>query len=531
MADPTPHPTPSATPAAASTSTSASASAVSTPAPTPGPAAKGAIEAASAVKPKAAPVELTGFRSALSHTGIPHSVLTWKPKLPSRNWLIFWTITASLSGAYYYDTRECNRIKQETIKAVEGKGQEVLEGGSLGSTRRITVWGAKWGGDEDTDRALRYFRKYVKPYLVAAAIDYDLPTSPLHGSITRQVHASILAQRRQALGLEPLPPILSLPGVLSPEETRKKELEGGVVLVGRASMKEYFEGLRRGWTGGVDAWDWEKSIEGRLETDGVFDEPKTAPEVLETPIEAQAGTPEAASQEPAAVPAPSPSAKPSSGLGFLSRSAPSPITHAGDVSAASAGPQIPAHWHVPPNPLPAQPPLLLLPFENHIGFTQIPAMIASFFNERYRVQEGADAALALINSDVRPISKDDLEFDKKTEGYYNKAALELPKRIGHARKDYYDALAPRIDEVRAYEYGTREMTEEEKKSGKVVKLDELKEERKKKELRWMGNEEGWEIVKPEAEVAWNEGWEKWLKVFELPEKGKKDPTGGESKLA
>ncbi|WVF66312.1 hypothetical protein IAT40_001052 [Kwoniella sp. CBS 6097] len=526
MADPTPPPPTPATPAAPAAPT-ASASA-STPTPSPGPAAKGAINAASAsaAKPKIAPpAELTGFRSALSHTGIPHSVLTWKPKLPSRNWLIFWTITASVSGAYYYDRRECNRIKEETIKQVEGRGQEVLEGGSLGSTRRITVWGAKWGGDEDTDRALRYFRKYVKPYLVAAAIDYDLPTSPLHGSITRQVHASILAQRRQALGLDPLPPILSLPGVLSPEETRRKELEGGVVLVGRASLKEYFEGLRRGWTGGVDAWDWEKSVEAKLESDGVFDEPKVETEsaVLDTAVEtiAEAVTPEG--QEPASGPASSSStsAKPSTGLGFLSRPA-APTSTPINPSSTSAGPQIPAHWHVPPNPLPAQPPLLFLPFENHIGFTQIPAMISSFFNERYRVQEGADAALALINSEVRPISKDDLEFDKKTEGYYNKAAMELPKRIGEARKDYYDALAPRITEARAYEMGTREMTDEEKKSGKVVKLDELKEERKKKELRWMGNEEGWEIVKPEAQVSWNEGWENWLKVFELP--GKKSST-------
>ncbi|OCF43773.1 mitochondrial import inner membrane translocase subunit TIM54 [Kwoniella heveanensis CBS 569] len=515
MAESTPSPPPTnpspAAPAAAATSAGTN--------PSPGPAAKGAINAAAAsastVKP--APVELTGFRSALSHTGIPHSVLTWKPKLPSRNWLIFWTITASLSGAYYYDRRECNRIKEETIRMVEGRGREVLEGGSLGSTRRVTVWGAKWGGDEDTDRALRYFRKYVKPYLVAAAIDYDLPTSPLHGSITRQVHASILAQRRQALGLEPLPPLLSLPGVLSPEETRKKELEGGVVLVGRASLKEYFEGLRRGWTGGVDAWDWEKSIESKLETDGVFAEPKPETEVLDAAVETpgEAATPE--STEFAAIPAPSPpSTKPPTGLGFLSRPTPSVTNSSSPSASASAGPQIPPHWHIPPNPLPAQPPLLLLPFENHIGFTQIPAMIASFFNERYRVREGADAALALINSEVRPISKDDLGFDKKTEGYYNKAALELPKRIGEARKDYYDALAPRINEARAYENGTREMTEEEKKSGKVVKLDELKEERKKKELRWMGNEEGWEIVKPEAEVAWNEGWENWLKVFELP---------------
>lgn len=28
--------------------------------------------------------------------------------------------------------------------------------------RRVTVYGAKWPGDEDFDQGLRYFRKYVK---------------------------------------------------------------------------------------------------------------------------------------------------------------------------------------------------------------------------------------------------------------------------------------------------------------------------------------------------------------------------------
>ncbi|WVR03287.1 hypothetical protein IAU60_000278 [Kwoniella sp. DSM 27419] len=505
-----PNPPPATTPKPAGTVPTPAAEAAASPS-----AGTSTIPNASgAVKPKVAPVELTGFRSALSHTGIPHSVLTWKPRLPSRNWLIFWTITASLSSAYYYDRRECKRIKAETIALVEDKGKEVLEGGSLGVPRRITVWGGKWGGDEDTDRALRHFRKYVKPYLVAAAIDYKLPTSPLHGSITRQVHAQILALRRQALGLEPPPPQLSLPGVLTPEEIRRKELEGGVVLVGRMSLKEYMEGLRRGWTGGVDAWDWDKEIQAKLDADGLFDEPK----VEETkPAGGEQGDAAAtASTVPASPTMPS---RPPTGLGFLSRPSPPalPASPAGGDSTP-AQPQIPAHWQVPPSPLPAQPPILLLPFVNHIGFTQIPHMIKSFFTERYRVREGADAALALINNTIRPMSHEDTEFGRETEAYYNKAARELPKRVGDARKDYYDSLRPRVDEARAYEMGQREMTPEETKSGKVVRLDELKEERKKKELRWMGNEEGWEIVKPQSEVAWVEGWENWLRVFELPKK-------------
>ncbi|OCF59783.1 mitochondrial import inner membrane translocase subunit TIM54 [Kwoniella mangroviensis CBS 10435] len=478
-----------------------------TPTPTPNPSSSKPPPVA---KPK--PVELTGFRSALSHTGIPHSVLTWKPKLPSRNWLIFWTITASISGAYYYDRRECKRIKEETIKKVESQGKEILQGGSLGLNRKVTVYGAKWPGDEDTDRALRYFRKYVKPYLVAAAIDYDLPTSPLHGSISRQIHAKILAQRRQALGLEPPSPQLSLPGVLSPEEYQKRELEGGVVLVGRASLKEYMEGLKRGWMGRVDSWKWEDEIENKLKNDGVFNQPQsTEPDA---PLE---NNPEVTNTPTAPIP------KATTGLGFLSRPQPPSPLQTGQSQQGTY--QIPERYHTPPSPLPPQPPILLLPFVNHIGFSQIPQMILSFFTERHRVKEGSEAALALINNHIRPFnpSSGDLDFDVASEEYYNKDSRKLPTKIEEARKDYYDNLKVRIEEARKYENGEREMSEEEKKSGKVVRVDDLMDERKKKELRWMGNEEGWEIIRPESQVSWDERWlngngngDGWLKVFELP---------------
>ncbi|WVQ85225.1 hypothetical protein IAT38_007390 [Cryptococcus sp. DSM 104549] len=507
MSEPTTTPPPSASAPTAGAPTS-------TPTPTPTSAsapAPGATAAGPRPPLPGAPAELpplTGFRSALEHTGLPRSVLLYKPRLPSRNWCIFWTILGSVSFAYSYDRRESKRIKEECVKEVEGFGREVLEGGSLGEVRKVEVWGARWGGDEDSDRALRYFRKYVKPYLVAAGIDYTLPTSPLHGSITRQIHARILASRRQSLGLAPTPPQLSLPGVLSPEEVRQKELEGGTVLVGRASLKEYLEGVRRGWEGGVGEWEWEKDVEGVLERDGVFDVKEVTP-VPEAEVAVAAGP------TPAQAPAPTPAQN--TPLGFLSRPSPS-LPTPGAPGAPTPTATIPAHLHTPPNPLPAQPPILLLPFTNHLGFTQLPHMIYDFFTERYRVQQGADAARALIYAQTRDLTREDtLEFGKEGEAYYGKAARELPKRIADARKEYYDNLAPRIEAARAYEAGQREMTEEEVKKGKVETVAELKEERKKKELRWMGSEEGWRIVEPQKEVVWRDGWEGWLKVFKAPE--------------
>jgi import inner membrane translocase subunit TIM54 len=41
-------------------------------------------------------------------------------------------------------------------------GKQVLEGGSLAEVRKIKVYGARCPEDGDDDRALRYFRKYMK---------------------------------------------------------------------------------------------------------------------------------------------------------------------------------------------------------------------------------------------------------------------------------------------------------------------------------------------------------------------------------
>jgi len=175
-------------------------------------------------------------------------------------------------------------------------------------------------------------------------------------------------------------------------------------------------------------------------------------------------------------------------------------------------------------------------------------MIYDFFTERLRTKAGAEAAIALIMGQTRdfigtpssradhevladpyasststgPVESPDTAFDEQSETYYKKAAWEVPERIAKAREDYYSSLATRLESVRALDRGEREMTKEERE-GKRVTENELREERKKKELRWRGMEEGWDIVRPETQVTWVDGWQGWLKVFKAPEKTQAEP--------
>jgi len=101
--------------------------------------------------------------AVLRYTGIPPSWFQKRPKLPSRNWLIFLSLTGSLIGLYAYDRRKCKQLQQEYIEKVKDFAEVPLD--SNGLPRKVRVYGAKWPGDDDWERSLKYFRKYVKVLL------------------------------------------------------------------------------------------------------------------------------------------------------------------------------------------------------------------------------------------------------------------------------------------------------------------------------------------------------------------------------
>ena len=293
--------------------------------------------------------------------------------------------------------------------------------------------------------------------------------------------------------------MLNLPGMLDPAEVEKRELEGGIVIVGRASLKEYIEGLKRGWFGRVDPWEWEKEVDEKLKYDGVFENPPVVSE--NEPVELEP-TPSRPNQLPGT-------------FSFLSRPQPPQAV----PSLPDSTPTIPEEYHAPPNPLPPQPPIVLVPFIKRLGFKQVPWMIYDFFTERYRVESGSKAALALIENHIRPYDKaKDGEFDRNAEEWYKKDTLKVHEKISEARKTYYDELVNKIQEVRDLRDGKRELSEDEKKSTKPLTTEaDLIAQRRKKELRWMGQEEGWDIVRPEVEVGWDDRFDGVLRVYELPD--------------
>ncbi|KAF7311365.1 Mitochondrial import inner membrane translocase subunit TIM54 [Mycena kentingensis (nom. inval.)] len=420
---------------------------------------------------------LSGVRAVLKYTGIPPSLLDKRPSLPSRNWLIFLSISGSLTGLYVYDRRQCRAIRQDYIDRVKHIADEPVD--LMHRPRKITVYGAKWPGDEDFDLTLKYFRKYVKPILVAAAVDYEMIGGRRLGDLADRVAEDIKAQRRREAGMDvPHEVYTQLPFFLPPSKERAQQLSGGIMIIGRPTLKEFMAGLRRGWTEPMDKVDKEEVLARELEADGRFDE-----------------------LEDGEIPLP-----------------PTPPTS----TNASTTP-LPV--------IPPLPPLALVPFTDLLGFTKIPLMIWQWLNRRNDVRTGAEAAYRVIMGQTRPFAAapdtllsgsapsaaSDLDFDAACERWYKKNVFDLPAETDKSREKYYTELKTKLATARELARGTREPTKDEVANPPPTEV-ELRAERLKKEKRWRGDVRGWEIICPDAKTVWDDRFRDALRVFCRPRK-------------
>ncbi len=353
-----------------------------------------------------------------------------------------------------------------------------------------------------------------------------------HGDLANKIADTIKAQRRLDVGLDQhIQSVMQLPNS-SPADKRRRELEGGIVIVGRPAFKEFLAGLKRGWTEGLEIVDREEKLANELQSDGRFDEPTGESTVELGDVDGE----------------PIPTASrlpPSSSFSVFTPPhlrAPESPTRSSPVPAHS---DIPDSVNAPPTIIPPLPSLLLVPFTNHIGLTQIPHMILEFFNERHKVRSGAEAAYKLIMNETRPflapppsltsefLDDDspsqshlselsssplptDIEFGTDAEPYYKKSFVEsFTSEIAKAREEYYKTLPEKLATARALSRAEREPTKDERNFPPPTEV-ELRAERLKKEVRWRGDEAGWEIIKPSKKVEWDERFRGVLQVFVEP---------------
>ena len=186
---------------------------------------------------------------ALRMMGLPNL----PQKLPSRNWMIFWGITAAFASAIIYDKREKNRATAKWRRTVAPLASEPIASAS-DLPRKLTIYLEAPPGD-GLRAAQDHFIEYVKPVLSASGLDWEFVQGRQQGDVRAAIAEKIRrARRTQERPGEELPQTEESSLMELRKNMGLKEYEGvkGDVVIGLHTWKEYVRGLHEGWLGSLD---------------------------------------------------------------------------------------------------------------------------------------------------------------------------------------------------------------------------------------------------------------------------------------
>jgi Inner membrane protein import complex subunit Tim54 len=84
----------------------------------------------------------------------------WMKRMPSRNTILFFSVVFSVGGMYMYDRWKAKKLKREYIDLVRWRGHETLAFDQW--PRKVQVLTSRVPDDDQSDRALTWWKKYVK---------------------------------------------------------------------------------------------------------------------------------------------------------------------------------------------------------------------------------------------------------------------------------------------------------------------------------------------------------------------------------
>ncbi|KUJ07928.1 uncharacterized protein LY89DRAFT_725274 [Mollisia scopiformis] len=306
----------------------------------------------------------------------------FRPRLPSRNWMIFLSITGAFTTAVIYDKREEKRAQRKWMKAVEHIGKEPLP--SSGSMpRKLSIFLEAPPGD-GLRVAQDHFKEYVKPILVASGLDWEFIQGRKEGDVRAEIAEKIRNSR--------LPPDQRREEDVITETRRSSgipEFDGirGDIVIGRHTWKEYVRGVHEGWLGPLTEPSsvGEKTSEDVSMGDKEAGVPVESVEAVETlPGITITSTPKEADE--VTTPSEKPKEKPKK------PPQPPPFITTAEYSNADSPPGLPAEFD------PSQP----ISFPHILGFLNTPRRLYRFLNRRHMADSIGREIAAVILSTYRP---------------------------------------------------------------------------------------------------------------------------------
>lgn len=167
--------------------------------------------------------------------------------------MIFLSITGSWTAAVVYDRREKKRIQHKWTKMVEHIARESVNERQM--PRKLTVYLSAPPAD-GLVAARDHFNEYVKPILVAAALDWDAVEGRTEGDVRAGLAERIRRLRWKRGETVKEGPELDTRDIIEDLRMRAGVPEwngpAGDIVIGRHTWKEYVRGMHEGWLGPLD---------------------------------------------------------------------------------------------------------------------------------------------------------------------------------------------------------------------------------------------------------------------------------------
>lgn len=243
--------------------------------------------------------------------------------------------------------------------------------------RKINVFLSAPPGD-GLRNARDYFKEYIKPILVAGAVDYEVIEGRREGDIRAKLAEQIRKRRFEASEkqVDPDESVVALNHVRKTLGIHDEPATKGDLVIGRNTWKEYIRGLHEGWLGPLDP--------------PPQPEPETVPdtEPQPTPTAADDASPKSAEQQPSESKPKKPEEK---------HDKPKAVTPAyispSEYSSQPLPPSIPSAFD-PSSPI---------VFPHILGFLNTPIRIYRFLRKRYLADAvGEQVTAFVLASNTRP---------------------------------------------------------------------------------------------------------------------------------
>jgi import inner membrane translocase subunit TIM54 len=340
--------------------------------------------------------------------------------------MILLSITGSWTAAVMYDRRQKKRIQKKWATVVEHIAHEPLDAHQL--PRKLTVFISAPPADGLVP-ARDHFHEYIKPILVAAALDWDAVEGRREGEVRAGLAERIrkLRKKRGEVTTEPIEPGIAeeLEGLRQRAGVSEWTGPGGDIVIGRHTWKEYVRGMHEGWLGPLDT---PPSAEPPVEAPVTISEPTptssdSAPEATTTPAATDDASPTATPETPKPEEAGKVTEEENKSK---KKKQPLPFITTAEYQNAMLSRNCPQ----------ALGPAAVVPFPHLLGFLNFPIRIYRFLNKRQAADViGRETAAAVLGV-YRPFETAGEAPVVSEEAGHSNAQWEQQRLLAHEEPDW-----------------------------------------------------------------------------------------------